>query len=139
MNEASPTVLPWDRYNRSRLRPGTSYPVGQGEIEVGLRAAGVRVSELVMFRRDAILDRRLEDPDRLSLLGAIWDKTITQLWIYAIPSVRRARAHEVLIREALPIAYRWLAEVPKRGNAWSATRHELATYLVGTRLTVAET
>jgi hypothetical protein len=44
-----------------------------------------------------------------------------------------------MVQDALPSAYRWLANVPDRGNAWTATRHSLAIFLVGVSLTIEET
>ena len=133
------TAPPWDHYNRIRLRPGTSYPVGQAEVEAGLTAAGIRVGGLIMFRRDLVPGHRNEQLERLSLLSAEWDGSTTQLWIYAVLSERRALVHGLMIQDALPTAYRWLALVPDRGNAWSATRRSLAIFLIGVSLTIEET
>lgn len=130
--------LPWDRYNRIRLRPGTAYPVGQGEVEMGLTAAGIRVGGLIMFRRDVLPGHRQEEPDSLPLLSAEWNGSSTQLWIFAVPSEHRALAHGVMVREALPAACRWFVSVPSRGNAWSAIRHSFAIFLVGVSLTIEE-
>jgi hypothetical protein len=107
-------------------------------VEAGLNAVGLRIGNLVMFRLDLIQGRH-DDPHRIALLSADWDMTTSQLWIYAVPSERRADAHEIMIREALPAAYGWLADLPRRGNAWSATRHSFAVFLVGRGLAVDET
>lgn len=37
----------------------------------------------------------------------------------------------LMVLDALPEACRWFAEIPGRGNAWSATRHALAIFLSG--------
>lgn len=138
MSEEMDAVAVWGRYSRRRLRPGTSYPAKQSEIEDALRLANVRVGELIMWLRDDIATRRREDGGRIQLLAAQWTRSDTQLWIYALPSDRRSLAHALLVRRGLPGASRWLAEASGRGNAWAATRHEWAIFLVGDDLLVEE-
>jgi hypothetical protein len=127
-----PPQFPWASLYRADLKSGFAYPVRTAEVADALRAAGAEIGSLSL-----IVDR---GPDRhgpgrpagLLLAFADWQERLDLpfqegpggLAVYGVPTARRAEIHDILLREALPAAARWLADAAKRGEVWREMRHE---------------
>ena len=121
----------WDEMIRSRLRPGLTYPVKSSQIETSLRGAQAKVSTLSWSVPDAKLDPELPSLDvyvfgdasagYFGPPGHGW----TRSSIFAVPQERAVEVAMLLSAEILTQACQWIADIPSRGNAWSASSHEL--------------
>ena len=131
-------MVPWQRYQRRKIRPGLSYPVQQTEVRDALRSQDATVGELILYWWSDSEWRDVVKTDHPRLMSEEWTGTDTQLWVYAVPSDQRQAAHGIAVTLALPKTVSWLKRIPSRGNAWSATRHRWTVELVNGELVFDE-
>ena len=121
----------------ARFPRGLSYPVQHADLVATFRKASTTVDSLVLWSPD--IDPRREKPEgRITLLQATCSAGKADLWVYAVPSERRAEIRSLLVTDGLSRALRWLAQIPSRGNAWLASRHEWQLSLLAELLVVEE-
>ena len=124
--------FPWGRLYKADLKSGYAYPVRHAEVAHALRPVGVAIGSLSFFvnRQDG---RSVpERPPGMLLLIADWHERRELpfagngggLTVYAVPTERRTEIHDLMLREALPMAARWLADAAARGDPWREMRHE---------------
>lgn len=126
--------LPWDDYERGRLRPGWCYPVGRDLVEGCLRDAGALVGALRFCTPDYAAR---PVPEAALVVSVLWfsdaqsgylsnrDRSVAShlfMRVWAVPSGDRRFVRELLV-EGLPEACRWAAAAPARGGAWTASGH----------------
>jgi hypothetical protein len=141
-----PQQFPWGSVYRADLKSGFAFPVRTAEVADVLRAAGAEIGSLSL-----IVDRGADRhgprrPAGLLLLFAEWQERRDLpfqeggggLAVYGVPISRRAEVHELLTREALPAAARWLAEAAQRSEVWREMRHERWITLGDTGLAIED-
>jgi hypothetical protein len=122
----------WGSLYRADIKSGFAYPVRASQVATALRAAAAEVGSLsfIVARAEGRLGPKR--PPGLLLLEVEWQERRNMpyqrggggLAIYAVPTARRAEMHELIVREALPAAARWLADAAKQGEVWREMRHE---------------
>jgi hypothetical protein len=130
--DEQPQQFPWASLYRADLKSGFAFPVRTAEVAAILRAAGAEIGSLLL-----IVDRGSDRhgprrPAGLLLLFAEWQERRDLpfqeggggLAVYGVPTPRRTEIHELLLREALPAAARWLADAAERSEVWREMRHE---------------
>jgi len=137
-NEAEPQTHPWKHYDRNRLRPGMSYPVGATEIEQAFRDADATLDHMRMllpqgdgvFRGGLILlwadwsgDYPGSGPARAANLPR------ASLDVRAVPSELRQTARHLIVDSGLERAAKWFRSAADSGNSWRASRHTLTLWL----------
>ena len=131
---------PWDETRKQKLRPGLKYPLKQSEVEAALLEAGAQVQSLSWSLTGWLPDNQLP----LLVVHVAGDarpgyfgppsRGYVNLTIRSVPIDRGEAAHAFLANSVLADACQWIARVPARGNAWSASDHELAFTLVDRRM-----
>ncbi len=124
--------FPWDRLYKADLKSGYSYPVRSAEVADALRAAGAAIASLSFLVNRTQGRSAPERPPGTLLLIAEWHEQRGLpfagngggLTVYAADVAHRRETHAVLVREALPLAARWLADSARQGEAWREMRHE---------------
>lgn len=131
-------LTPWARYSRLRVHAGWSYPLGQTDVRSALEAAATSIGEVVFFHFPDAKSRTAAERGTMDLVSAKWDGMTSGLWLYAVPASYRQAARVALLSDALPRAIDWLRLLPRRGNAWEATRHDWKATLDSGTVRVAE-
>ena len=140
---------PWARYEKDRLPPGWSYPLGRDRIARLLREAGATLDSLHFSSPG----RPPWDTDRTAVLrilcvgngqarchgGSFTDSSRLHMNLYAVPGNQRVGIGEQLEAGTLQRACQWATEALAPGNVWAATSHELFVIYERGRLQVAET
>jgi hypothetical protein len=137
----------WESYEKDRLPPGWSYPLGRDRIAEALRDAGAVLGSLrlwgpgrpphaqpysvcrVMWAGDSQADYFGLVPVGRSRLHMSWD---------AVPGEHRKAVADLLEGGTLRQVCEWATRALNRGNVWSATRHELVVTYADGRLHVSE-
>ena len=135
---------PWDQTDKQKRRPSLKYPLKQSEVEVALVEAGAHVQTLSWSPTGRLPDNRLPllivhvgGDARPGYFGPP-SRGYVDLTICAVPFGRAGDAHVALTGGVLAEACQWIARVPARGNAWSASDHELTFTMVDGRIVRVE-
>jgi hypothetical protein len=134
-----PDTAAWDQASKQKLRPGLKYPLKQSEVELALVEAGAHVHILSWSLTGRLPDNRLPllivhvgGDARPGYFGPP-SRGYVDLTIRSVPIDRVEAAHAVLANSVLADACQWISRVPARGNAWSASDHDLTFTLVDGR------